>query len=49
MMVPAAALVTVGMAITIIAGPLFGVTDRAAGELRERSPYIEAVFPNGVP
>ncbi len=49
MMVPAAALVTVGMAITIIAGPLFGVTDRAAGELRERTPYVEAVFPDGVP
>jgi multicomponent Na+:H+ antiporter subunit D len=49
MVLPTAALVAVGMAITVAAGPLFGVTDRAASDLLARSPYVEAVFPDGVP
>ncbi|MDO5711832.1 MAG: Na+/H+ antiporter subunit D [Micrococcales bacterium] len=48
MMLPAAGLVIVSLALTLCAGPLFGVTDRAAGDLLARTPYIQAVFPGGV-
>ena len=47
--VPAGALVAVGLAITVFAGPLFAVTDRAADDMLVRTHYIEAVFPGGVP
>ncbi|TDE00080.1 Na+/H+ antiporter subunit D [Jiangella asiatica] len=46
---PAAGLALVGLAMTIFAGPLFALTDRAASDLRERTPYIEAVLPAGAP
>ncbi|WP_026875922.1 Na+/H+ antiporter subunit D [Jiangella gansuensis] len=46
---PAAALLAVGLAMTVFAGPLFALTDRAASDLRERTPYIEAVLPGGAP
>lgn len=49
MAAPAAALVAVGVGLTVVAGPLFGITDRAAGDLRERDTYIEAVLPGGAP
>ncbi|MDR2256665.1 MAG: Na+/H+ antiporter subunit D [Arthrobacter sp.] len=38
------ALVAVGLALTVFAGPLFSFSDRAAQNLRERTPYIEAVL-----
>jgi len=38
------ALVAVGVALTVFAGPLFTFADRAATHLRERAPYIEAVL-----
>jgi multicomponent Na+:H+ antiporter subunit D len=31
-------------ALTIIAGPLYGYTDRAAEDLRARTPYLESVL-----
>ncbi|MEU2081736.1 Na+/H+ antiporter subunit D [Streptomyces albus] len=37
------ALVAFGLAFTVLAGPLFGLTDRAADELIARTPYVEAV------
>jgi len=43
----AAALVVLGVGLTVVAGPLYGYTERAAGDLRARSPYIEAVLPDG--
>lgn len=46
---PAAALVAIGVGLTIVAGPLFGITDRAATDLLERTPYIDAVLPDGAP
>src|SRR5699024_1807829 len=46
---PTAALVAVGIGITVVAGPLFGITDRAAADLLHRTPYVEAVFPGGAP
>nr|WP_240361035.1 hypothetical protein [Streptomyces clavuligerus] len=32
------------LAYTVLGGPLTSLTDRAAAELLERSPYIEAVL-----
>lgn len=38
------ALVAVGIALTVFAGPLFQLADQAASQLRERTPYVEAVL-----
>ncbi|MBA0050383.1 Na+/H+ antiporter subunit D [Streptomyces sp. AJS327] len=38
------ALVAFGLAFTVLAGSLFGLTDRIADELMERSPYVSAVI-----
>ena len=39
-----AAMVVVTVGLTALAGPLYGVAQRAADDLRERGPYISAVF-----
>ena len=39
-----AGLVAVGIALTLAAGPLYTLTDRAAADLTARTPYITAVF-----
>jgi multicomponent Na+:H+ antiporter subunit D len=39
-----AAMVTVTVALTALAGPLYGITDRAATDLLDRGPYLTAVF-----
>jgi multicomponent Na+:H+ antiporter subunit D len=39
-----AAMVVVTVALTVVAGPLYGVAERAAEDLRDRTPYITAVF-----
>ncbi|PWR17391.1 Na+/H+ antiporter subunit D [Micromonospora sicca] len=44
-----AALVVLGVGLTLAAGPLFEVTADAATDLRARTPYVRAVFPAGVP
>jgi multicomponent Na+:H+ antiporter subunit D len=49
MVAPTAGLVLVGVALSVVAGPLFGVADRAAVDLQERSPYVESVLPGGAP
>lgn len=46
---PTAALVAVGLAITVVAGPLYGITDRAASDMLQRTPYVRSVFPKGAP
>ncbi|QIS16234.1 Na+/H+ antiporter subunit D [Nocardia arthritidis] len=46
MLASTAALVVVGLALTVLAGPLFDVADRAAADLRDRSVYIGAVLGN---
>ena len=46
---PASALVVVSTALTLVAGPLYTFTDHAATQLRARTPYISAVFPDGAP
>ncbi|MEV0729084.1 MULTISPECIES: Na+/H+ antiporter subunit D [Polymorphospora] len=40
-------LVIFGLALTVVAGPLFDVSSDAAEDLRARTPYVEAVFPEG--
>ncbi|MDY6054894.1 Na+/H+ antiporter subunit D [Micrococcus sp.] len=41
---PTVALVTMTVAFTVFAGPLFDFSDRAARDMLERRPYIEAVL-----
>ncbi|MBB3678186.1 multicomponent Na+:H+ antiporter subunit D [Modestobacter versicolor] len=43
------AMVTVTAALTVVAGPLYGFTDRAAGDLRDRTPYLESVLGEETP
>jgi multicomponent Na+:H+ antiporter subunit D len=33
-----------GLALTVIAGPLYGLSERAADDLVNRSPYVDAVL-----
>ncbi|MCD0444462.1 Na+/H+ antiporter subunit D [Glycomyces sp. A-F 0318] len=49
MVAPTFALVAFSVALTVVAGPLFGITSEAAADLLARTPYIEAVFPDGAP
>jgi multicomponent Na+:H+ antiporter subunit D len=49
MLAPTIALVALGIGLTFAAGPLFDVTGQAASDLLQRRPYIDAVFPGGVP
>ena len=42
-----AAMVVVTVGLTALAGPLYGIAERAAGDLRDRGPYISAVFGGG--
>ncbi len=48
MVITAAFLVLIGLAITFIAGPLYGYAERAAGDMLLRLPYVQAVLPEGV-
>jgi multicomponent Na+:H+ antiporter subunit D len=38
------ALVVLGTGLTVVAGPLFDFTNRAAADLRDREPYVRADF-----
>jgi multicomponent Na+:H+ antiporter subunit D len=49
MLVPTAALVLAGVGITFVAGPLFAISDRAAQDLLERTPYTSTVLHDRVP
>ncbi|PRC52860.1 Na+/H+ antiporter subunit D, partial [Mycobacterium sp. ITM-2017-0098] len=44
MLVPTGALITVGLALTVLAGPIFAYTGRAASEVIDRGQYIVAVL-----
>ncbi|MFG3555571.1 Na+/H+ antiporter subunit D [Micromonospora sp. NPDC047557] len=44
-----AALVALGLTLTVLAGPLFDVTADAATDLLLRTPYVRAVLPGVVP
>ena len=41
-------MVVVGIALTVFAGPLYGLADRAADNLDGPEQYIQIVFPQGV-
>ena len=47
-LVPTTAMVAVGVALTVVAGPLYDITTRAAVDLMVRQPYLEAVLGAGV-
>ncbi|HLT83340.1 MAG TPA: proton-conducting transporter membrane subunit, partial [Phototrophicaceae bacterium] len=47
MMGPTAALVAMSLAFTVVAGPLFDYTSRAARDLRAQTPYVSVVLPDG--
>jgi multicomponent Na+:H+ antiporter subunit D len=50
MVATTAAMVALTVGLTAIAGPLYGLADRAAADLLERTPYVESVFgPGDVP
>lgn len=49
MLAATAALVGAGAALTLVAGPLYELTDTAANDLLARHPYVRAVFPDGTP
>ena len=40
MLVPTGALIAVGLALTVLAGPIFAYSDRAADEVLDRGQYI---------
>jgi Formate hydrogenlyase subunit 3/Multisubunit Na+/H+ antiporter, MnhD subunit len=44
---PTAALVGMGLALTVFAGPLYTFTEHAARDLRDRDGYVSAVLPDG--
>jgi multicomponent Na+:H+ antiporter subunit D len=44
MVLPTAALIAVGLTLTVMAGPIFGYADRAADEVLDRGQYITAVL-----
>jgi multicomponent Na+:H+ antiporter subunit D len=43
MLVPTGALIAVTLALTVLAGPIFAYSGRAAGEVLDRGQYITAV------
>ncbi len=43
----AAAMVGVGLSLTVLAGPLYDYTERAAHGLRDRATYVQSVLPDG--
>jgi multicomponent Na+:H+ antiporter subunit D len=47
MVAATAGMVTVTVALTVLAGPLYGVAEGAARDLLDRGPYVEAVFGGG--
>jgi multicomponent Na+:H+ antiporter subunit D len=44
MLVPTGALIAVGLALTVLAGPIFAFTERAADEVLDRGQYVSAVL-----
>ena len=44
MKLPAMALIASSLALTVLAGPMFGYTDRTAADLLQRDPYISTVL-----
>jgi multicomponent Na+:H+ antiporter subunit D len=49
MVAPTAALIGVGLALTLLAGPIFGYAQRAAATLTDGHSYREAVWGTSTP
>lgn len=49
MLAPTMALIVVSLLMTVFAGPLLGVTDRAAGSLMERQEYLDTIPGDAAP
>ena len=49
MLVPTGALIAVGLALTVLAGPIVAYSDRAAAEVLDRDRYISAVLGGATP
>ena len=49
MLAPTMALIVVSLLMTVFAGPLLGVTDRAADSLMQRSDYLDTVPADSTP
>ncbi|MCC3265741.1 Na+/H+ antiporter subunit D [Arthrobacter gengyunqii] len=47
MVYPTVGLVALGVSLSVLAGPLFSLSDNAAQDLLDRTPYIEAVLGEG--
>ena len=47
MLIPTIGLVIVGLSLTVFAGRIIDISDRAAADLRDRSVYIDAVRGDG--
>jgi multicomponent Na+:H+ antiporter subunit D len=45
MLAPTVALIIIGLGLTVLAGPIFAYSDRAAAEVLDRGQYISAVAP----
>jgi multicomponent Na+:H+ antiporter subunit D len=43
------AMVAVSIALTVFAGPLYGISSRAGENLEGPSFYVDTIFPNGIP
>jgi multicomponent Na+:H+ antiporter subunit D len=48
MVLPTAALIAVGLALTVFAGPIFAYSERSSDEVLDRGQYISAVLGAGV-
>ncbi len=46
---PATVLVAVSLGLSVVGGPFYGYTDRAAADLADRGSYLSAVLPEGAP
>jgi multicomponent Na+:H+ antiporter subunit D len=44
MLLPTGALIAVGLTLTVLAGPIFAYTERAADEVLDRGQYVSAVL-----
>ncbi|MGO1316862.1 MAG: Na+/H+ antiporter subunit D [Cellulomonadaceae bacterium] len=44
---PTIGLIGLGLCLTVFAGPLYGYAERAGSDLMARTPYVEAVLPDG--
>ena len=49
MVVPTLALIALGLSLSVLAGPIFAYTQRAAAEVLDRGEYISTVLSVGTP